>query len=97
MTMKQPQTEPRQPMPHLLTLSERHALTVSGVRDVSSFDDLTVAADTEQGLLTVKGSELHISRLNIETGDLTVEGQIESLAYSRAPSQSGGFFGKLFR
>ena len=95
--MKQPQNEQHPPMPHLLTLSERRALTVSGVRDVRNFDDLTVEADTEQGLLTVKGSGLHISRLNTETGDLTLEGQVDSLTYSHTETHTGGFWGRLFR
>ena len=94
--MKQPQTEECR-MPHLLTLSERNDLTVTGVRDVRNFDDLTVVADTALGELTVKGSQLHISRLSIETGDLTVEGQIDSLVYSHVSTHTGGFFAKLFR
>ena len=97
MTMKQPQAEPRQPMPHLLTLSERRNLTVAGVRDVRNFDDLTVVADTELGELTIKGGDLHITRLSTEVGELMVEGQIDSLTYSRAENRAGGFFGKLFR
>ncbi len=84
-------------MPHLLSLSERRALSVSGVQDVDSFDETTVVIYTEQGELTVKGTGLHINRLNIETGDLTMEGHIESLVYTEVHTRSGGFFGKLFR
>lgn len=95
--MKQAQTEERMRMPHLLSMSERNELGVTGVLDVDSFDDLTVVADTEQGQLTIKGRDLHIQRLCVETGDLTVTGRIESLTYIDAPTRSGGFFGKLFR
>lgn len=84
-------------MPHLLSLSERRALSVSGVQDVDSFDETTVVVYTEQGELTVKGTGLHINRLNIETGDLTMEGHVESLVYTEVHTRSGGFFGKLFR
>ena len=84
-------------MPHLLSLSERRALSVSGVQDVDSFDETTVIVYTEQGELTVKGTGLHINRLNIETGDLTMEGHVESLTYTDVHSRNGGFFGKLFR
>ena len=84
-------------MPHLLTLSERSVLTVSGVRDVDSFDESAVVAYTDLGELTVKGSSLHIDRLNIETGDMTVAGTVESLVYADLHNKNGGFFGKLFR
>ena len=84
-------------MPHLLSVSERRLLSVSGVQDVDSFDETTVILYTEQGELTVKGTGLHINRLNIETGDLTMEGHVESLVYTEVHTRSGGFFGKLFR
>ncbi|MBR5540208.1 MAG: sporulation protein YabP [Clostridia bacterium] len=84
-------------MPHLLSLSERRTLAVSGVQDVDSFDETTVVIYTEQGELTVKGTGLHINRLNIETGDLSMEGHVESLVYTEVHGRSGGFFGKLFR
>lgn len=83
--------------PHLITLSERRVLTVSGVQDVDSFDEMTTVIYTEQGELTVKGNGLHITRLNIETGDLTLDGTVESLTYTDVRNRSGGFFGKLFR
>ncbi len=84
-------------MPHILTLSDRRSLTVSGVTDVDSFDDMTVILYTVQGELTVKGTMLHITRLNVETGDLMMEGQIDSLTYADMKAHTGGFFGKLFR
>ncbi len=83
-------------MPHILTLSDRRSLTVSGVTDVDSFDEMTVVIYTVQGELTVKGTALHITRLNVETGDLMMEGQIDSLVYADMKIR-GGFFGKLFR
>ncbi len=95
--MKEPKTDYIPSMPHLVSLSERHSLAVSGVKDVDSFDDNTVIVYTEQGELTVKGSNLHITRLNIETGDLTVEGKVDSLTYAELHTHGGGFFGKLLR
>ena len=84
-------------MPHLVTLSERRMLTVSGVQDVDSFDETMTVIYTELGELTVKGMGLHITRLNIETGDLTLDGTVESLTYTDVRNRAGGFFGKLFR
>lgn len=95
--MKQPPAEERPKMPHLLTMSERSSLSVSGVRDVDNFDEQTVVVDTEAGLLTIKGHGLHISRLSVESGDLTVVGTMDSLIYTTTKSRDGGFFGSLFR
>lgn len=84
------------PMPHQLMLEDRQRLTVSGVSDVDSFDETTIVVYTDMGELTVKGENLHISRLNVETGDLKVEGHIQALTYSE-PTQRGGFFSRLFK
>ena len=84
-------------LPHHLILEDRRALTVSGVSDVDSFDELTVVIYTEMGELTDKGQGLHINRLNVETGELTLEGSVDSLTYTEIHSRSGGFFGKLFK
>lgn len=93
---EQPKQESRN-TPHVVSLSDRRLLSVSGVQDVDSFDDTTVIIYTELGELTVKGMGLHINWLNIETGDLSLEGQVESLLYTEIHSRSGGFFGRLFR
>ncbi|MBR2406127.1 MAG: sporulation protein YabP [Clostridia bacterium] len=95
--MKEEQRQEGYTVPHLLSLSERRVLSVSGVQDVDSFDDTTVVIYTELGELTVKGNSLHIQRLNVETGDLSLEGLVESLTYTEVHSRSGGFFGRLFR
>lgn len=84
-------------MPHQVILSDRREMTVSGVADVDSFDDSIIVAHTALGELTIKGNGLHILRLNTETGDLSLEGQIDALEYSAAKPTKGGLFGRLFR
>ena len=83
--------------PHNLILEDRRLLTVSGVSDVDSFDEETIVIFTDYGELTVRGSDLHINRLSVEVGDLTVEGKISALVYSQEASPKGGFFSKVFR
>ena len=84
-------------VPHNLVLEDRRMLTVSGVSDVDSFDEETVVVFTDLGELTVRGNNLHINRLSVETGELTVEGNIAALIYSDDMPKSGGFFSKVFR
>ena len=65
-----------------LILENRGKLSISGVLDVLSFDDQVVIVETELGLLTVKGENLRINKLSIDTSEVIVEGDISSLTYS---------------
>lgn len=65
-----------------LILENRQKLSISGVNDVLSFDDQVVMVDTELGLLTVKGENLKINKLSIDTSEVIVEGDINYLSYS---------------
>lgn len=87
----------RTALPHQVILQDRRALSVSGVSDVDSFDGATVVVYTEMGELTVRGNGLQIQRLNVETGDLSLSGEIDSLTYADAASRRGGKLGRLFR
>ena len=67
---------------HKLELYNREKGTVTGVLDVISFDENTIVLDTDLGLLTIKGKDLHVSRLSLEKGELDLEGYADSLVYS---------------
>ena len=67
---------------HKLELYNREKGTVTGVLDVISFDENTIVLDTDMGLLTIKGKDLHVSRLSLEKGELDLEGYADSLVYS---------------
>ena len=86
-------------MRHSLILEDREKLTVSGVEDVESFDDETVILYTGQGMLTVKGVEFRINKLSVESGEVVVEGVIDSVLYTGAdrPNKTGGFFSRMFK
>jgi len=82
-----------------LILENRGKLNVSGVNDVLSFDDQVVMIDTELGLLTVKGENLRINKLSLDTSEVIVEGEISSLAYSqnKQDKSSGTLLSKIFK
>ena len=65
-----------------LILENRGKLSVSGVIDVLSFDDLVIIMETELGLLTIKGDNLKINKLSIDTSEVILEGEINTLSYS---------------
>lgn len=65
-----------------LILENRGKLSISGVLDVLSFDDQVVIVETELGLLTIKGENIRINKLSIDTSEVIVEGDILSMSYS---------------
>ncbi len=86
-----------QKFPQNVVLEDRKKLSVTGVSDVDSFDESTVSVYTELGELTVRGTGLHINKLNTDTGELTLEGQIDALIYAQEQQSNRGFFGRVFR
>lgn len=82
-----------------LILENREKLSVSGVVDVLSFDDQVVMIETELGLLTVKGEELRINKLSIDTSEVIVEGNVCHLSYSDKSQEKskGSLIGKIFK
>ena len=82
-----------------LILENREKLSVSGVNDVLSFDDQVVIVDTELGLLTVKGENIRINKLSLDTSEVIVEGEISNLAYSqnKQDKSSGTLLSKIFK
>lgn len=83
-------------LPHKLTLNERKSLTMSGVTEVVSFDDLTVVLRTAMGVLTVHGQNLTLKNLSLDGGQVAVEGTVAALIYEE-PRPERSWFGKLFR
>ncbi|MFQ7075271.1 MAG: sporulation protein YabP [Clostridia bacterium] len=83
-----------------LILENREKLSISGVLDVLSFDDQVVIVETELGLLTVKGDNLRINKLSIDTSEVIVEGDISSLTYSDSKTlekSKGSLISKIFK
>lgn len=74
--------EKREKRGHRLTIDNRRNGTISGVVDVLAFDVNEICLETELGLLTIRGKELHISRLTLERGEVDLEGNVDALVYS---------------
>ena len=82
-----------------LVLESREKLNISGALDVLSFDDQIVIVQTHLGLLTVKGEDLRISKLNIDSEEVIVDGTISSMSYSdkNIEKKDNGFLGRIFK
>ena len=85
---------------HKMIITDRASGILNGVLDILSFDINEILLETEQGMLMIKGKDLHVNRLTLEKGELDITGRIDSMLYSDM-SQKGktneSFFGKLFK
>ena len=85
---------------HRITLNNRGAGTITGVNAVVSFDPNEVLLETEQGVLLIKGSDLNVTKLTLDKGEVEVDGRVDSFTYSDLkPGMKGenGFFERLFK
>lgn len=84
-------------LPHSALLKDRQELHLSGVTDVDSFDETGITAYTDLGELAIGGENLHITKLSLESGELIVEGKVNSLVYRDDAPKATSFFGRVFR
>ena len=85
---------------HRLVIDNREHTEVTGVVHVDSFDDEEVVMETELGLLAVRGENLHIKHLNLDEGELAIEGYVLEMAYAeerRARARGKNLLERLFK
>ncbi|MDR2650247.1 MAG: sporulation protein YabP [Clostridiales bacterium] len=86
---------------HAITIDRRNSVSVTGVLDVISFDEETIIAETEMGVLIIRGVNLHVNRLHLDSGELSVDGEIVSINYEDNSSGFGkgkmSFISRLFK
>ena len=85
---------------HRLNMEDRKRLEMTGISDVISFDLNKILLETDYGVVTVKGDNLHVNRLSVEKGELDIDGSIQSLEYSEVSSfgkKGESFISRLMR
>lgn len=85
------------PANHSIIMEGRRTLHITGVTDIDSFDEQTVAVFTDVGELIARGSGLHIGKIDVESGKLSLDGEIDSLEYTDNVSARGSIWSRLFR
>ena len=84
---------------HKLVINNRKTSLVTGVLDVLSFDLNEILLETEQGMLMVKGTDMHVNRLTLEKGEVELSGNIDSVTYSEVnvmAKKGENLFSRLF-
>lgn len=81
-----------------IIMENRKNLSISGITDVDSFDEREISLYTQLGELTVQGRELHIDSMSVETGDMTITGDIWAVIYGDKDKKGPiSALGRLFR
>lgn len=85
---------------HKISLNNRISGSMTGVREVLSFDGGEIVLDTEQGIVIVKGEDLHVTRLTLDKGEVELNGRIDGIMYTENEDKKRSrenFFAKLFQ
>ena len=83
---------------HNIILEERFKLSISGVTDVESFDENEISLYTTLGELSVKGKCLHVDEMSLESGNITISGDVKSLVYGdKDRTKKPSLWGKITR
>jgi len=93
-------SEERRISKHKLTIEHRENVSITGVTDVISFDEEQVVCDTDMGVLILRGINLHVSNLNLDSGTLDIFGEIVSLTYEEqgfGGKSKSSLLGKIFK
>jgi sporulation protein YabP len=92
--MKQPQSTVR----HELCVKDRRTMSVSGVKEIISFDEQNVRMLTVGGELVVDGESLRVKVLDVERGQVVLEGRIDDVGYVEDHTEARrGFWSRLIK
>ncbi|HIU10473.1 MAG TPA: sporulation protein YabP [Candidatus Avidehalobacter gallistercoris] len=70
-----------------ILITDRKMLELHGVLRVEDFDNEQVNLETTQGRLVVRGRNLHVAQLLLESEELSLEGEIDSLSFEETPGK----------
>ena len=85
---------------HEVTLYNREQLRITAVVEVESFDSEEILLNTRMGYLSIRGRNLHVKNLNVESGEVAIEGRVIDMVYldqDEIGEKAKGFFSKLFK
>ena len=80
-----------------VVLTNRKQLSLDGVVDVKSFDDMLVCLETNLGILNIEGKQLKITKYIMQTGEIGIEGAIDAFVYMEPQTTKKGFWSKITR
>lgn len=85
---------------HKIIMTGRKSLQITGVKDVKAFDEKETQLETSAGMLNIKGEELHVRSLNLERGEVDMDGLVNNLTYTEVSSfkkKSESMLSRMFK
>lgn len=82
---------------HRVELVERELLSVYGVYSLGSYDEKEIRMETADGVLAVQGDSLNIKQLNLEDGNVVIEGLIRGLVYDEKEMMRKGLWNRFLK
>ena len=90
--------ENREPLNHDVTIIGGRMLRMTGISDVTSFDDCQIMAQNSESDISIEGEGLKIEKFDASSGELTVNGKIYGLNYyGTAPEKKKKSFMGFFK
>lgn len=82
---------------HDVSMANRERLTMSGVKDVSSFNENIITLETVMGPCVIEGEGLNIQQLSLDVGKMVVNGKVNMIDYRAMQSKGKSFFKRVFK
>lgn len=84
-------------LPHTVTMDNRRQMSVTGVRQVVSYDEFRVVLRTDYGLLTIQGKNLVAGEISSSASTISLSGSFETLQYRASKDKSENLLSKLLK
>ena len=82
--------------PHTIIMEDRKKISLTGIKDILSFDDETVSVISVMGKAVIRGKEIKIESFNVDNGDMVIDGSFDALVYLNDSSAKGSVLRRLF-
>jgi sporulation protein YabP len=83
---------------HEIHIDNRKKLDITGVTRVITFNEDIVILHTIMGVLNIKGRDMKVNKLNVDNGDMSIEGEVYSLVYNTKDAEKKeSILKKLFK
>lgn len=87
----------RADLPHNIIMENRSKISISGVENAESYNESEVVLHTSKGILIIRGDMLNLSKLNLDSGEITVNGRISMLEYAEEKKSGTSLLGRIFK
>ena len=92
------QNQKEENVAHKLFITGRNTGSITGVSDVISFDLEEIVLETVMGMLNIKGTDLHVKSINLDRGQVDIEGRVDTINYADTKlMKKQSFVGRLFK